>query len=136
MTSPSISEVLSQTLFVGNLAAAESVKELKQRSITHILCVTSESCRRFPESFTYLVLDIYDDHSQSIIDLFDKAHQFIGGSSHLPRSPGRIFFGSHCIFSFHARWMTESDRIFSFLRSDSAKDKGGVAFLHCRFAIS
>eukprot|EP01122_Echinamoeba_exundans_P007374 TRINITY_DN2255_c0_g1_i1.p1 TRINITY_DN2255_c0_g1~~TRINITY_DN2255_c0_g1_i1.p1 ORF type:complete len:232 (-),score=31.04 TRINITY_DN2255_c0_g1_i1:188-883(-) len=96
MTSPSISEVLSQTLFVGNLAAAESVKELKQRSITHILCVTSESCRRFPESFTYLVLDIYDDHSQSIIDLFDKAHQFI----------------------------------------DSAKEKGGIAFLHCSAGVS
>lgn len=81
MSAPSISEVLAQTLFVGNAAAAESSKELKSRGITHILSVTNESCRRFPDSFTYLVFDILDDFSQPILDLFDRAHAYIGSQS-------------------------------------------------------
>lgn len=134
MASPSISEILSKTLFVGNLAIAESPKELKQRGITHILSVTSESYLQYPGQFVYLVLPILDDYSQRIVDLFEQAHRFIGSVIHLPSdylSPPNFPSCSFILKNWKFCWL-----ISFCYDSDAAKEADGAALIHCRYFLS
>ncbi|KAK7048217.1 phosphatases II [Favolaschia claudopus] len=69
-------------LLLGPFVASKSLETLRSLRITHIVCIRDAkeafSVRpRFPESFTYLTLDVEDNEEQNLIRLFPTAKQFI-----------------------------------------------------------
>ncbi|KAI0698089.1 phosphatases II [Cytidiella melzeri] len=74
-------EILPGVL-LGPLQASKSLEVLQSLGVTHIVCIRDQkeafSVRpRFPESFTYLVLDVEDSEEQNLIRLFPQANAFI-----------------------------------------------------------
>ncbi|PAV17287.1 phosphatases II [Pyrrhoderma noxium] len=69
-------------IFLGPFQASKSLESLRSHGITHILCIrdTKEAFSvrpRFPDQFTYLVLDVQDNDEQNLIQLFPLARHFI-----------------------------------------------------------
>ncbi|KAM6494111.1 Protein-tyrosine phosphatase-like protein [Amanita muscaria] len=69
-------------LYLGPIMASKSLETLQSLGITHIVCIRDEkeafSVRpRFPERFSYMVLDVQDNEEQNLIRLFPGAKAFI-----------------------------------------------------------
>jgi len=69
-------------LLLGPFQASKSLETLQRLQITHIVCIRDAkeafSVRpRFPENFTYMVLDVEDNEEQNLIRLFPGAKAFI-----------------------------------------------------------
>jgi len=69
-------------LLLGPFQASKSLEVLKSLQITHIVCIRDAkeafSVRpRFPQDFTYMVLDVEDNEEQNLIRLFPSAKAFI-----------------------------------------------------------
>jgi len=83
-------------LLLGPFAASKSLEILKQLGVTHIVCIRDAkeafSVRpRYPDQFTYMVLDVEDNEEQNLIRLFPGAKQFIDQAIN---SGGRVLV--HC----------------------------------------
>ncbi|KAG9046635.1 hypothetical protein FS837_003957 [Tulasnella sp. UAMH 9824] len=69
-------------VLLGPFQVSKDLNKLKELNISHILCIRDQkesfSVRpRFPEQFTYLVLDVQDTEEQNLIRLFPQAKAFI-----------------------------------------------------------
>ncbi|KIO21356.1 hypothetical protein M407DRAFT_245498 [Tulasnella calospora MUT 4182] len=69
-------------VLLGPFQVSKDLSKLKELNISHILCIRDQkesfSVRpRFPEQFTYLVLDVQDTEEQNLIRLFPQAKSFI-----------------------------------------------------------
>ncbi|KAJ3558901.1 hypothetical protein NM688_g653 [Phlebia brevispora] len=69
-------------LLLGPLQASKSIDTLREKKITHILCIRDAkeafSVRpRFPDQFVYMVLDVEDNEEQNLIRIYPQANQFI-----------------------------------------------------------
>jgi len=69
-------------LFLGPFVASKSLETLSSLKVSHIVCIRDAkeafSVRpRFPENFSYMVLDVEDNEEQNLIRLFPAAKQFI-----------------------------------------------------------
>ncbi|KAI0345734.1 phosphatases II [Trametopsis cervina] len=74
-------EILPGVL-LGPLQVSKSLETLRSLGVTHIVCIRDQkeafSVRpRFPENFSYLVLDVQDSEEQNLIRLFPQANEFI-----------------------------------------------------------
>ncbi|ETW82345.1 hypothetical protein HETIRDRAFT_417903 [Heterobasidion irregulare TC 32-1] len=72
-------------LLLGPFVVSKSLESLRNLRITHIVCIRDAkeafSVRpRFPEAFSYLVLDVQDSEEQNLIRLFPKAREFINAA--------------------------------------------------------
>ena len=68
---------ITDRLYLGNLAAANNLKGLKDAGITHILCVASGVKPKFEGKFTYKTISVSDTSSSSLIRHFPAAIAFI-----------------------------------------------------------
>ncbi|BEI84972.1 hypothetical protein CcaverHIS002_0503730 [Cutaneotrichosporon cavernicola] len=69
-------------LYLGPFQASTDLGRLREKRITHILCLRdSVEARhifpRFPTEFIYLTLDVADSEGQNIISIFPKCREFI-----------------------------------------------------------
>ncbi|GMK55333.1 hypothetical protein CspeluHIS016_0203890 [Cutaneotrichosporon spelunceum] len=69
-------------LYLGPFQAGTNLERLREKRITHILCLRdSVEARlifpRFPTEFIYLTLDVADSDDQNIISIFPKCREFI-----------------------------------------------------------
>ncbi|KAG8908434.1 hypothetical protein FRB99_006639 [Tulasnella sp. 403] len=69
-------------VLLGPFQVSKDLKKLRDHEITHILCIrdVKEAFSvkpRFPNDFSYLVLDVEDTEEQNLIRLFPQAKQFI-----------------------------------------------------------
>jgi len=69
-------------LLLGPFQASKSLDILRKLSITHIVCIrdVKEAFSvkpRFPDLFSYLVLDVQDNEEQNLIRVFPQARSFI-----------------------------------------------------------
>jgi len=69
-------------LFLGPFVASKSLETLLTLRISHIVCIRDAKEAfsikpRFPDHFTYMVLDVEDNEEQNLIRLFPQAKSFI-----------------------------------------------------------
>jgi len=69
-------------LLLGPFQASKSLDMLRKLSVTHIVCIRDlkeafSVKPRFPDLFSYLVLDVQDNEEQNLIRVFPQAKSFI-----------------------------------------------------------
>src|SRR5437868_13508415 len=64
-------------VYIGDIASASKVKELKTLGITHIITAVLGVSPSFPGEFTYLNIPIMDVESENIIPYLDQTTRFI-----------------------------------------------------------
>ncbi|KLT46571.1 phosphatases II [Cutaneotrichosporon oleaginosum] len=75
-------QAILPNLFLGPFQASTNLGRLREKRITHILCLRdSVEARliypRFPTEFVYLTLDVADSDGQNIISIFPRCREFI-----------------------------------------------------------
>lgn len=78
-------------LYIGNYDAATNIVLLQHHSITHILIVGEGLAQRFPNSYTYKQINIYDLTSCNIHQYFEECNEFIESCF---RTKGKVLV--HC----------------------------------------
>ena len=72
---------ITDTIFLGNYSAAESVDELKKEGIKKILCVMDQEGPIYPkDEFNYKKFQIADFPGQNIFKYFKECFNFIQGN--------------------------------------------------------
>ncbi|OMP00243.1 hypothetical protein CCACVL1_03432, partial [Corchorus capsularis] len=64
-------------LFLGSVAAANNVNELKSLNITHILTVASSLKPAHTNEFVYKIIPVFDKEDTNISQYFDECFDFI-----------------------------------------------------------
>ena len=64
-------------LYLGSMACASNLEELKSKNITHILCCGLGLKLFFPEKFKYHKIDLVDKETEQIRKYFDETNNFI-----------------------------------------------------------
>lgn len=73
----SIPSEIIPNLLIGSIGAALNVEYLTNIGVTHILTVADNLPPSFPETFTYKNLEIRDEISCNILEVFESAIEFI-----------------------------------------------------------
>lgn len=64
-------------LYIGSIACASNLDELKSKNITHILCCGIGLKLFFPDKFKYHRIDLCDNEATNIRKFFDETNSFI-----------------------------------------------------------
>ena len=64
-------------LYIGSIACASNLEELKSKNITHILCCGIGLKFFFPDKFKYHRIDLIDKESENIRKYFDESNNYI-----------------------------------------------------------
>jgi len=64
-------------IYLGSKSSAESRINLQEHGITHVINTTEETDEKFPESFKYLSVKIWDSPTQEILPYFEECFNFI-----------------------------------------------------------
>ena len=64
-------------IFQGSQVCSEYENNLKELGITHILVAGINLNKHFPDSFTYLQLEMIDDEEEDVFKYFDDIYEFI-----------------------------------------------------------
>ena len=64
-------------LYLGSMACASNLEELKSKNITHILCCGSGIKLYFPDKFKYHKIELADKETEPIRKYFDETYNFI-----------------------------------------------------------
>lgn len=65
-------------IYIGNYSTSTNLELLQGLGITHIITVLPTFNPPFPDKFTYLHIQAYDDETQNLEPFFQKTNQFIG----------------------------------------------------------
>lgn len=83
-----ISEIINDRLFLGNISHSLSKTILKILGVRRIINISQEIPCSFPDEFEYYHIKISDNPKENLYKYFDEAYQFIESS------PGPVFV--HC----------------------------------------
>lgn len=83
-----ISEIINDRLFLGNISHSLSKTVLKILGVRRIINISQEIPCSFPDEFEYYHIKISDNPKENLYKYFDEAYQFIESS------PGPVFV--HC----------------------------------------
>ena len=63
---PGINDIIDGKLFMSDLSAAENLEILTEKKITHIITACRNVKPKYPEKFTYFVIDVKDEITENI----------------------------------------------------------------------
>ncbi len=66
-----------ENLYIGSFASADKKETLINHGITHIIVAASSLKKKFPDSFTYMQLDVLDSPEVEIKKHFNETGNFI-----------------------------------------------------------
>lgn len=69
--------MVSHNIFISSADAAQNLSKLKESKITHILNLSSNVGKPFPEEFTYECINIADLPDAPLLSILDKSIEFI-----------------------------------------------------------
>ena len=71
-------KVLDQ-LFIGSVGAAYNSKALDEIGIMHIVTAASKIKPRFPDKYTYHIIEVLDSPDQDLLKFFSDTNEYIDG---------------------------------------------------------
>ena len=74
---PFTADLISERLYIGDLASVNNLSAMKEQKITHVLSVFNGAIETYPDDFKYKIFHPNDDEWVQIDDHFDDAIQFI-----------------------------------------------------------